>query len=122
MSSFAEFFDEMGVPTLMEHLGSPVVYVAAEGVRTPLTALAVAVATTEEREQGRTRRMVSGVLISTDPESPEGGIADPKITASVEIDGVRYAIEAIEARSESTAFLKLHRTQTIEHGRPNYRG
>jgi hypothetical protein len=71
---------------------------------------------------GRSRRRVRSVTISLDPNSPWGGVADPGEHAELEIDGVVWAIAAIEKRTANLATLRVVRVGAVEKSREAYRG
>lgn len=66
------------------------------------------------------------VVISTSSCSPWGGVRDPQITATITIDGTRWAIEpkngqAVESCTDSFAVINLVRSSGVAKAYPNYR-
>lgn len=70
---------------------------------------------------GRKLRITREVTISTDPDSEYGGVASPKMSAKIEIDGVEWAIVAPATVGENTAMLTVSRAPRVERSRAGYR-
>ena len=124
MSIFDELMSDLGVNHLMHALGEAGwTYTPAGGSPVSLTAIAEAKKTEEDETlDGRRRRRVRTVSITTDPNSDYGGVASPSIEATMTSpQNVEYAVEEIESLSASMARLRLRRRDQLERSRPDYR-
>jgi len=73
-------------------------------------------------ETGRKLRITREVTILTDPDSDYGGVASPKMSATIEIDGVEWTIAPPVTVDGNTATLTVSRSPQVERGRAGYRG
>lgn len=122
-SAFDNLFVDQASPVLMEHLGMPIVYMDAESDPVTVTGIVSAEMIREEQgENGIRVRHVRHVTISTDTTVAGGGVASPNAKAEVEIDGVRWAVEAVESFSGGLARLTCVRLPMCETSKPGYRG
>lgn len=107
----------------MEHLGTSVIYMDAESEPVTVTGIVSAEMIREEQgENGIRIRHVRHVTVSTDTTVAGGGVASPHAKAEVEIDGVRWAVEAVETFSGGLARLTCVRLPMGETSKPGYRG
>ena len=122
-SEFDELMSELGVPVLMDHLADAdsITYTDGGGAVTLKAILYDEEAEEVETIDGLVRRIVREITITTDPAGEWGGVAAPKLAATVTIDSVEYAVEAIARRSDNLATLRLVRRSGVEVTRPNYR-
>jgi hypothetical protein len=124
-SNFDTIFADSGVPALMESLGSSVTYNDPEEDAVALTAIVGHTEVIEEADGaasgGRRKRYVREVIVARDEEGTYGGVATPKLSATLTIDGEDWAVEAIEAQSASTLKLRCVRKTVSEQSRAGYR-
>lgn len=126
-SQLDEIMAEVGVGTLFERLadsGMTVRYLDEPNADpVELTAIVGPEKTDEvDDETGRRLRITREVTISTDPDSQCGGVAAPKASAKIEIDGIEWAIGAPMTVGENMATLTITRSLQVERGRAGYRG
>lgn len=66
------------------------------------------------------------VRICRDPSASCGGVATPRLDATVIVpageDGTEYSVHSIPYLDTHTAKLRVVRIESIERSRPNYRG
>ena len=125
MSKFSDIIGSVGVPVLFDQFGDAgvVSYTPAGGVAVELTAV-VGPEKTEEMESdtgGRDVRVTRTLLVRTDPDSDQGGVAQPATNDSVTISSVEWAVESIIFRTDNLARLQLVRLGVVELSRANYR-
>lgn len=122
-SAFDTLFSKRATPVLMGQLGQSVTYLDATSEPETVTAMVSSEMVREEpSENGIRLRHVRHVTVSTDTTVQGGGIASPHAKAEVEIDGVRWAVEAVETFSGSLARLTCVRLPMGETSKPGYRG
>ncbi len=103
---------------LLPAFGRAVTYTTAAGVATSIDQAMVGPVedVDEDAPDGRVLRQVREVSISTDD------VADPQINATVTIDSVVYAVEAITSQTYAMSTLRVVRIGSREKSRPEYRG
>lgn len=107
----------------MGQLGQSVVYAAFDADTVTVTAIVSAEMVREEQgENGIRIRHVRHVTVSTDTTIAGGGVANPNPKAEIEIDGVRWSVEAVETFSGGLARLTCVRLPMGEMSKPGYRG
>ena len=118
-------FADAGVPALMDTLGTAaVVYQEPEENPVTLTAIVgnMEVAEVEGATSGGRRKLARRtVIIATNPVGAYGGVANPRLSATVEIDGEVWEVEGIEAQGASMAKLNCVRKASTELSRGGYR-
>jgi len=126
-SQLDDIMAEVGVDVLFEHLADSAIVVRyldpphADPVE--LTAIIGPDRTVEVGdEKGREHNITREVTISADPDSEYGGVAAPKLSATIEIDGVDWAIESIVSQDANTVKLTVSKSPQSGHGRGGYRG
>lgn len=78
-------------------------------------------------EMGDKTKVVSlDVVVSTDPAGPWGGVADPQLLSTWEVEGVTYNVDprpgkGIQALTDSLALISLRRSTAMNKAFPNYR-
>lgn len=98
-----------------------VVYTPANGAAVSLAAIVGKEgAVRDDSHTGQTRRLRREVKILLDPDSEYGGVAEPRINASVAVDSQGYTIDTISLLS-GHAVLGLVRSDSAEASRPDYR-
>jgi len=122
VSRFDTQYAAGGRPGLFHHLGQTITYSAPDQDDVTLTAL---VGTVEQRLQADDagERLVSGrsVTITTDPTAAQDGVADPRRTAVVTIDGTRWSVVSVTTLSANLARLDLTLLERFEQARRGYR-
>lgn len=127
MSIHSEVMATVGVPVLMETLGTPVIYHAGAGRPGPsvsLTGIITPVRVDDfDIEDGIEQPRVCEVILSIGDNSvlPQGAILDPAMDAEIEIDSERWAIHAIQSLSATVVRVTVTRPMTVEKSRPGYR-
>lgn len=125
-SAFDQMFAESGVPALMETMGTTgIVYLEPEENPVELTAIVGHMEVVEVEDgssHGRRKIARRGVIIATDPDGDYAGVAEPRLSAQVEIDGQWWDVEAIEPQTGSLARLTVVRKVVTEMSRAGYRG
>ncbi len=124
MSKFSDLVNSMGVPLLMDQLGDvdSVVYTPAGGVPVTLTAIIGPEETEQGQDEGgRCERVTREVVITTDPDSEYGGVAEPATNATATAKDATWAVEEILSKTDSLARLQLLRKGITERSRPGYR-
>lgn len=108
----------------MEQLGRTLcVYDDGQNDTVTLTAIVGPERTAEEEtDSGKRVRRSCSATIGTDPSSPDGGVADPKRSATLTIGGALWAIEEVEALTSSMARLSLVLLPVTELTRPGLKG
>lgn len=74
----------------------------------------------EETAEGTQEAETTTLTITTDPNSPYGGVAAPAIRDTVQIDSVDWDVDEV-ATGRGSAILKLVRDPSVEKSRPNFR-
>ncbi len=126
MSWFDQTYTRWAVPELLGFLGErqPGVYIAADGTRTQCAGIRTNTERVpDETELGERLRVACEWIISSDPESPYGGVADVETDAVVEfpdIDGA-MAVDSVQARSGSLVMMSLVQLPATRRSRPAYR-
>ncbi|TXH44327.1 MAG: hypothetical protein E6Q97_32850 [Desulfurellales bacterium] len=74
----------------------------------------------------KTKVVSLDVVISTDASGPWGGVADPQLLATWEVDGVQYNADprpgkGVQVLSDSLALVSLRRSTAVNKAFPNYR-
>jgi len=128
-SAFDDLFESFAAPMLQTHFGEVVTY-TVDGESETLVGMV-----TEERieeqhdEHGRKYRTIRDVDISRDPNADTvgftvdtGGVAEPRLDATLLIGGVLYAADSIVSQSVHRTTLRVVRIESVEQGRGRYRG
>ena len=123
MSRFDGVFVAGVVPGLMWTSGQAAVYHPSSGDDVDVTGVLTNEAVDDELEDmGRDQNRSREFTIETDPDSDNGGVADPKPGADkVTVDSRQYLVAGIANRSDSLVTLRLLRTASIERSRPDWR-
>lgn len=114
----------VGLPALMTHHGDTarVTYTAPGSAAVALTAIIGAETFEEKQLEDGTRKIRRlAIIISTDPTSSYGGVATPKIKATVSIDSVNWSVEAVDPLEGARVQLTCVRHESMEKTRPSYR-
>ena len=122
MSRFDDQFAAAGRPLVFSHLGQQVTYSAPDEDDVTLTALVGTIGQRiEDDVEGQ--RMVSGrsCTITTDPASPQGGVAAPRRKATVTIGGVKWSVVDVTTQTGGLARLELVLSERFELSRRGYR-
>lgn len=123
-SVFDQLFGDGGVAALMDGLGTTaIVYLEPEGNPVTLTAIVghMEVAKEAESSPGRRKEARRSVTICLDEDGPYGGVAEPHLSAEIQIDGEWWAVEGIEAQTATMARLAVVRKTVTELSRTGYR-
>lgn len=128
MSRFDDLFGQVAAPAMLEFLGhrGGVAYVKPDGQPGGrVDAMLEAEGIEEEADDsGRRARMTRRAVVRRRPRLPFW-LDPPSIEGQIEVDDgdgpVRYAIEALEAVTETFATLRLARVAAVEVGRGGYR-
>ena len=75
----------------------------------------------DEDESGRKLIVTQEISFSADPDSQYGGVAHPKASAKIEIDGVEWKIALPMTVGANMVTLTIRRSLRIEHGMAGYR-
>jgi hypothetical protein len=124
VSWFDDTFREAAVPVLMGYLSDPatVTYTAANGDQTELRAIITNQGADDQLDPaGRRVRKAREIIVTTDPDSEWGGLVKTDTKATVLLDGVVYAVEAVESHSESLIRLQLVQLHLKERTRTGFR-
>lgn len=124
MTIFGDIYASQGVPTLMHFLGetSAGVYSSPADVDVDCVGIITNIGKEVEGDDTGDRLRISREwIISTDPKSEWGGVAEPETKATAMIDGVLYAVEDVEAISENLSRLSLVKLPLKRRSRPNFR-
>jgi len=129
VSRFDTMFKQ-AAPSFFERLGTgsttttSVRYVEAYADPVNLKAI-ISPIESDEEETDTGRRTIARrrrAVISLDPASELGGVASPKASAHLVIDGSQWAIEAVTNQSAGFAELMLRLTTAVEVASSRYRG
>ena len=125
MTWFGDTYTAKCVPALMRFLGdttTPGQYVPSVGDSIECYGIVTDTGKLVEYvETGQRLRVEREWIISTDPTSDYGGVANPETNATAVIDGVTYAVHSVEAISESLAMLALVRLPVKQRSRERFR-
>jgi hypothetical protein len=121
---FGDIYGEQCVPVLFEFLGesSAGTYTSPTGDETACTGIITNVGKVEQEDETGTRVAIECEwIISVDPDSDYGGVANPETKATATIGGVLYAVRDVEAISENLAKLSLVRLPIKRRSREGFR-
>lgn len=125
MSVFDSLSADVGWGALSGLAGRPITYIepgkddkVITGVVSPLVK-----SRRRDAEFGRTLPTERVVQIGKDEsDAVRGGVADPKVTASVKIDGIVWSVAHVEHVSAASVKLHLVRSHMSEVTERGYRG
>lgn len=130
MSIFRQVYDSTVVPVLMTAFADQSVPATYEVGSTTCDLYLIKRGERVELETDvhgdEIKKWRSQIVISTDPDSPWGGVESPQLTATFTIDGVRWSVApsagmAIESKTESFAVINLVRSAGVSKSYPNSR-
>ncbi|GEM_PF-2051882 len=123
MSQFDTIYSDSAWPNLVHTLGQTVTYVTAPDAVGATTSTDIEAVVSGEQQHTmqldrRTELITTRVMtITTDDTSATGGIATPETNATVIIDSVEWAIEAVTEGAGRTAALHLKKIGPVTVGR-----
>lgn len=128
-SSFDDQFASFAAPNLRETFGQAITYTVDETDTTVVGMVGEETAMEEETPAGREQRTVRDVEIGRDANADTGsfsvdagGIANPRLDATLTIGGVLYAVEGIVDQNAYSTTLRVVRIESLERSRAKYRG
>jgi hypothetical protein len=119
---FDAIFAAHARPTLVNTMGTSVIYRVKDADAVTLTAVVGAVRLDEEEDEyGQRNRRVRSIAMGRSATAEGGGVADVRVDATLDIGDDKWTIEAIEAESETFTRVRAVRTGRVEESRDGYR-
>lgn len=124
MSQHDDLFAAVSLPQLLAMHGVAIVYRDDEGDQSCTAVVTREEILQDDRQGERNRRLGRKATFTTNPGDADfGGVAAPKLSGTIEVGGVVYAIESLQvAAGANFARAVLTRPERREVARANLRG
>jgi hypothetical protein len=126
VSQYDEMFQASAVPLLLSAAGEPTRLINYAGKTKTINGIQAVIQDESVEEidgpQGLEKQRTVPVIVSRDESGPYKGINDPEMKAHVAMDGQRWSVQAIVAKSDSLVTIELVRHEPMEKTFSGYRG